>query len=75
MTRKDYVLLAEVIHNNIRLSLQNGEEIDALKCVAYDLANRFVADNPNFNRHRFYSACGVYQEDLDFLRRELEGAN
>ena len=71
MTRKDYVLIADVLKNNIVNALQNGEEIDALKCVAYDLAERFLADNPNFNRHRFFSASGVYEEELNFLRREL----
>jgi hypothetical protein len=61
MTRKDYVLIAEVI-----ASLR-GEQRDkgafahspSLEEVAGELARALEIDNPRFNRARFLDACGV----------------
>lgn len=53
MTRKDYVMIAEVIAT----SWHGSDETQA------DLANNFADvlenDNPRFDRDRFLTACGV----------------
>lgn len=61
MTRKDYVLIAEVIKTQIELSLKFGED-DArygAENIALDLASKLSQDNPRFDRSRFLQACGV----------------
>ena len=54
MTRKDYVMLAEVVKNL-------DEVIDeyALEVLANNMADALAADNDRFDRSRFLSACGV----------------
>jgi len=54
MTRKDYVMLAEVVKNL-------DEVIDeyALEVLAGNMADALAADNDRFDRTRFLSACGV----------------
>ena len=46
MTRKDYVRLAEAIN-----------KADSREEVIDNLCHVLKADNPNFNRDRFKSAC------------------
>jgi hypothetical protein len=61
MTRKDYVLIAEVIAN------LRGEQRDkgafahapSLAEVAEELARALEVDNPRFDRARFLDACEV----------------
>jgi hypothetical protein len=54
MTRKDYVMIADVIKNL-------DEVIDeyALEVLADNMADSLESDNPRFDRARFLSACGV----------------
>lgn len=61
MTRKDYVLIAEVIKTQIEMSIKFEEEesLAGAKNIAYDLALRLSNDNPRFDRDRFLVACGV----------------
>ena len=54
MTRKDYIAIAAVF--KVRKDRDNA---DALREIAYDLADVFKRDNPNFDRARFLAACGV----------------
>ena len=56
MTRKDYVIIAEVFAqfgNICNLEETIGADI------ARNLADALEADNPRFNRARFLVACGV----------------
>ncbi len=53
MTRKDYVMIAEVIATSWHASA------DSKRDIAINLAEVFETDNPRFNRDRFLSACGV----------------
>ncbi len=56
MTRKDYVIIAEVFAqfgNICNLEETIGADI------ARNLADALQADNPRFNRARFLDACGV----------------
>jgi hypothetical protein len=55
MTRKDYVILAEVIKN-----LDEVIDSYALEVLADNMADALESDTPRFNRHRFLVACGVY---------------
>lgn len=56
MTRKDYVLIAEVFANFGQM-IELEETIGA--DIARNLADAFGADNPRFDRARFLDACGV----------------
>ena len=53
MTRKDYVIIAEVFANFANVC--NLEET----IIARNLADALQADNPRFNSARFLDACGV----------------
>ena len=57
MTRKDYVMIAEVINRNTA-SLTESALIDFAR-MAEDLATELQNDNPRFDRDRFLDACGV----------------
>jgi hypothetical protein len=55
MTRKDYVLIAEVLKN---FKGDGGDVIDRDQ-ISYRLADTFALENPRFDRDRFLVACGV----------------
>ena len=56
MTRKDYVIIAEVFaHFGQMVELEETIGAD----IARNLADALQADNPRFNRDRFLDACGV----------------
>jgi hypothetical protein len=61
MTRKDYVLIAQVIKAQIDMSDKFQEELSKVGAqnIAYDLAWKLSEDNPRFDRGRFLQACGV----------------
>lgn len=54
MTRKDYVMIADVIKN-----LDEVMDSYALEVLADNMADALQGDNPRFERARFLSACGV----------------
>lgn len=59
MTRKDFQLVADVI---ARLSADfnnGGEDTVSLSLVAEEMADALATTNPNFDRARFLTACGV----------------
>ena len=56
MTRKDYVIIAEVFANFANVC--NLEETIGAD-IARNLADALQADNPRFNSARFLDACGV----------------
>ena len=56
MTRKDYVILAKVIHTARNINTDKTGEAVA---VAYLLAEELERENPRFNRELFLTACGV----------------
>ena len=56
MTRKDYVLIAEVLKN---FKGDGGDVIDRDQ-IAYKFADTFALDNPRFDHERFLLASGVY---------------
>lgn len=54
MSRKDYEAFALVLARNASIL-----SIAAVRRLAEQMADIFAADNPAFDRKRFYSACGV----------------
>ena len=57
MTRRDYIVLAE-------LAKQSRDLFSSEKRFGQFVsltADRLQGDNPRFNRHRFLVACGVFQ--------------
>jgi len=56
MSRKDYVAIAAILHD-IDTEYDDGEEA-VVRVIARELADYFKSDNPNFDRDRFYEACG-----------------
>ena len=58
MSKKDYVKVASIIHD----ALQESGTYDAWASVyevGQRLADMFAADNPRFDRDRFYKAAGL----------------
>jgi hypothetical protein len=62
MTRKDYVAIAGVINEVVGAYGEEAHTMDALKAVAKDLCGILKADNSNFDRQRFLTACGVHEQ-------------
>ena len=54
MTRKDYVVIAEVIKN-----LDEVIDSYALEVLADNMAEALESYNPRFDRARFLVSCGV----------------
>lgn len=50
-TRKHYNIIANIIKKNWEAGTES--------CIAEDLADYFEDDNPNFDRDRFLTTCGV----------------
>ena len=54
MSKKDFVLIADVINSS-----RNTENNKLMDEVAVNFANRLKTTNPLFNRDKFLKACGV----------------
>lgn len=52
MTRKDYVAMAKVLS-------ESPAPTGIIEDIAKGVADVFAADNPAFDRDRFYAACNV----------------
>ena len=66
MTRKDYVKFAAMLkamHITCDRDIKNGHTPDnpniIVSCIEYRIADILETDNPNFDRERFLTACGV----------------
>ena len=59
MTRKDYVMLAKIIKENIREVRTTGdaELVIDMEGLVEDLCYKLVLDNPNFDEDKFRRAC------------------
>jgi hypothetical protein len=57
MTRKDYVVTAEILNDKL-YALGNSSAVlrDLVEEIAKDFANYFEEDNERFNRKRFMDA-------------------
>jgi len=56
MTRKDYVLIAAVLNAVYQDKWSQWDAEDMFYTVVDRLADALAADNPRFDRARFYSA-------------------
>lgn len=54
MSRKDYEAFAAILARNASIL-----SVAATRRLAEQMADVFAADNPQFDRKRFYTACGV----------------
>ena len=54
-SRKDYVAVAAAIAK----AYEKSDRDSSISSIAYELADHFVEDNPNFNRGKFLEACQV----------------
>jgi hypothetical protein len=59
MTRKDYIMIANIIAFNQVDFVEGDDGHTLLKILANQFANELQADNPRFDRARFLAACGV----------------
>ena len=59
MTRKDYVLIADVLSDLMSDFNNGGDDSCSLSIVAEELARALQADNDRFDSARFLTACGV----------------
>ncbi len=61
MSRKDYCAIANVIAGEVALAENDGADhtVSTLENVARSVADVFAADNPRFDRQRFYTAAGI----------------
>ncbi len=56
MSRKDYVLIAQVINN-----AKGYLTTDQVEDLTYEFCSALKHDNPNFNRDMFTKAVGVIE--------------
>ena len=55
MTKKDYILIAEVLSGHIDLE-RNNLDSTAIS-IMEDLADMFKSENPRFSHVKFFEAC------------------
>jgi hypothetical protein len=58
MSRKHYIAIANVLAGDLATA-NSVEEAHKVRNIARSLADVFLADNPNFDRWRFYNAVGT----------------
>jgi len=61
MSRKDYLAFAKIIATQLQELREQGAlrvHGDILLTIAWEMAEVFDADNPNFDEDRFMGACG-----------------
>jgi len=60
MTKKDYILLANIIKSNSGLAIVRGDPKHIIKYgeFMFDLCKILKNDNPNFNEVKFREATG-----------------
>lgn len=55
MTRKDYVMIADILKGQQKAH----NDLETIEEIAYSFADVLEEDNPRFDRHKFLVACGV----------------
>jgi len=58
MTKKNYVLIAKAIRENVR-EFQRGQGLEAINATAIAMAVAFKQENARFDYFRFLEACGL----------------
>ena len=64
MSKKDYVAIAAAVRSHLEPAKTRigSDGYAAIVCLALSLADTFAADNPRFDRSRFYAACGIGEQ-------------
>ena len=71
MTRKDYVMLANVI----KAQRKPHNDTETINEIALSLADVLEEDNPNFDRVRFLWACELQTETPERVSTRKAGAD
>lgn len=59
-TKEHYKAIAKIIKKHYEYcQLFTGTRALAAKDIAFDLADYFATDNPQFDRDKFLAACGL----------------
>ena len=58
MTKKHFEQIAKNIQRELKFA-QNDDEKAGVRKLAQELSRTFKGFNPNFDRERFLSACGI----------------
>lgn len=59
MSRKDYQNMAETIRQSLDARLEGKSSGWIIEQIVDGMVQMFAANNPRFDRQRFYSACGL----------------
>lgn len=65
MTRKDYELIAGTLKTSRGNWIGLVAQIQAIECVAHDMARALKRDNPRFDVNRFLVACGIPESEIN----------
>jgi len=61
MTRKHFKLIADEINRMVKGLEQDFSKhhLPVMRELVNNLSDKFEAENPRFDRHRFWKACGL----------------
>jgi len=63
MSKKDYILIANVIKGESSTWAKQSVGGRAVASVAFFFAEKLAKENPRFDRDRFLTACGIEDDD------------
>lgn len=61
MQRRHYELIARIVREELE-TVNSQLAKAAIKNIALSFADELASDNPNFDRSRFFEACGLDNE-------------
>tara|TARA_R100001480_G_scaffold9148_3_gene17553 strand:- start:1345 stop:1584 length:240 start_codon:yes stop_codon:yes gene_type:complete len=77
MTRKHFEMVAKVLNNRAKAITNSGANSEEkhyalfeLRNTMYHFCDEFEAENPRFDRGKFYQACEI-QTELEFAEKLL----
>lgn len=62
MSKKHYIAVAAILASHSEIATYGAKFVHISATIAHELADYFAKDNPNFNRSRFLTACGILTE-------------
>ncbi len=64
MTKKDYILIAEVLKNSyLYLAINPKDSVSFYKMIVRRMSSALDSNNSRFDWDKFYIACGLTIED------------
>ena len=64
MSRKDYVVLADIVGKALAIGQQHGCRTEVYEAVYVPISDHLKGDNPSFDRLRFAHAVAVAEGEL-----------